>query len=195
VTKHNPKGLNQDKAGATKLTIAGTKGATAKSFAHRQPTGTSCRKATAFRVTVSEGEQKPDESLFSCMASNTLEENAMPEPTDKNKLVDPIKRDLENARMARPAWALHRQSQCKSDDASGTILPKSFIDAVLEVIAQSIEKALAEVMARCVAEGVEQKIRPLAGEIALLRIAFENDWNNENQRQRGKVSESNENPA
>jgi hypothetical protein len=118
------------------------------------------------------------------MASNTLEENAMPDPEDKQKLVDPIKRDFENARMARPAWALHRQSQCKSDDASGTILPKSFIDAVLEVIAQSIEKALAEVMARCVAEGVEQKIRPLAGEIALLRIAFENDWDSANRRRR-----------
>ena len=108
----------------------------------------------------------------------------MSEPTDKRKVVDPIKRDLENASMSRPAWALHRQSHCTSDDASGTILPKSFIDAVLEVIAQSIEKVLAEVMARCVAEGVEKKLRPLAGEIALLRIAFENDWNSANRRSR-----------
>ena len=108
----------------------------------------------------------------------------MPDQKDKNKIVDPIKRDLEDASMSRPAWALHRQSQCKSDDAGSIILPKSFIDVILEVIAQSIEKVLAEVMARCVAEGVEKKIRPLVWEIALLRIAFENDWNSANRRSR-----------
>jgi hypothetical protein len=39
-----------------------------------------------------------------------LEEKAMPEPTEKHKTVDPIKHELENASMSRPAWALHRQS-------------------------------------------------------------------------------------
>ena len=45
------------------------------------------------------------------------------------------------------------------------------------MIAYSIEQILASVLARCVAGAVEQATRPLAEEIALLRIAFENDWN------------------
>ena len=114
----------------------------------------------------------------------------MSEPKDKNKLVDPIKRDLENASMSQPAWALHRQSQCKSDDAGSIILPKSFIDAILDVIAQSIKQVLADVMARCVAEGVEQKIRPLSQEIALLRVAIEHDLDNNGRRRRGMLNEA-----
>ena len=39
----------------TRTETAGGRGAAKLPFAHRQPTGTSCRKASAFRVTVSEG--------------------------------------------------------------------------------------------------------------------------------------------
>jgi hypothetical protein len=150
----------------------------------------------AFRVTVSEGiRPAPDESIATGMASNTLEEKTMPEPTDKLKVVDPIKHDLENASMSRPEWALDHHSPGKSNDSGTKPIPKSFIDAVLEIIAQSIEKVLAEVMARCVAEGVDQKIRPLSQEIALLRIAIEHDWDSSGRRRRGISSEDDENPS
>ena len=73
-------------------------------------------------------------------------------------------------------------------------IPESFFDAILEVIAQTIEKVLAEIMARCVAEGVEQKLHPLTQEIALLRVAIEHDLDS-NGRQRKRVStESSETP-
>ncbi len=135
------------------------------------------------------------ESPFVGMASYNPEVKAMPERTDKHKVVDPVKHDLENTSISRPTWALDHHSHSKSDDSGSKPIPKSFIDAILEVIAQSIEKVLAEVMARCVAEGVEQKIRPLAGEIALLRIAIEHDWDGSSRRRREKTSESDENPA
>jgi hypothetical protein len=118
----------------------------------------------------------------------------MPDPTDKTKESDPIKQELENATIAPPAWSVHRQSLSHSDNSGNKPIPKSFIDAILEVIAQSIEKVLAEVMARCVAEGVEQKLRPLSQEIALLRIAIEHDWDGSGRR-RGFSSEDDENPA
>jgi hypothetical protein len=116
------------------------------------------------------------------MASNTLEEEAMPEPTEKHKVVDPIKHDLENTSMSRPEWALDHQSPSRSDDSGNKPIPKSFLDAILEIVAQSIEKVLAEVMARCVAEGVEQKLRPLSHEIALLRIAIDHDLDDSGRR-------------
>jgi hypothetical protein len=106
----------------------------------------------------------------------------MPEPTEKHKVVDPIKHDLENASMTRPEWALDHHSPSRSDDSGNKPIPKSFIDAVMEVIAQTIEKVLADVMARCVAEGIEEKIRPLSNEMALLRIAIEHDWDSSNRR-------------
>ena len=108
----------------------------------------------------------------------------MPEPTDKHKVVDLIKHDLENTSMSRPEWALDHHSPCKSDDSGSNPIPQSFLDAILEVIAQAIKQALADVMARCVAEGVEQKIRPLSEELALLRIAIEHDWDGANRRRR-----------
>jgi hypothetical protein len=147
----------------------------------------------AFRVTVSEGNSATvsDESLLSGIASNELEEEAMPEPTDKLKVVDPIRHDLENASMSRPAWALDHHSPCRSDDSGSKPIPKSFIDAILEVIAQSIERVLAEVMARCVGEGVERSIRPLTEEVALLRVAIEHDWT---ERRRGIATETEESP-
>ena len=114
----------------------------------------------------------------------------MHEPIDKHKVADPIRHDLENTSISRPEWALDHDSPCKSDDSGGNPIPKSFIDAILEVIAQSIEKALAEVMARCVAEGVERQLRPLAGEISLLRIAIEHDWDMNRRRRMGDDSDS-----
>jgi hypothetical protein len=137
----------------------------------------------------------PDESIATGTASNKLEENAMPEPTEKHKVIDPIKHDLENASMSRPEWALDHHSPSRSEDSGNNPIPKSFIEAVLEIIAQSIEKVLAEVMARCVAEGVERKIRPLSQEIALLRIAIEHGWESSSRRRRGISSEDDENPA
>jgi hypothetical protein len=106
----------------------------------------------------------------------------MPELTDKPKVVDPTKHDLENTNLSRPEWALDHWSPCKSDNSGNHHIPKSFIDAILEVIAHTIKQVLAEVMARCVAENVEEKIRPLSQEIALLRIAIEHDWDNANRR-------------
>ena len=108
----------------------------------------------------------------------------MPELKDEHKVVDPIKRDLENTSLSRPEWALDHSSPRKLDNSGSHPIPESFFDAIMEVIAKTIEKVLAEVMARCVAEGVEQKIRPLAGEIALLRIAIEHDWDSANRRRR-----------
>ena len=54
-------------------------------------------------------------------------------------------------------------------------------DARGNLLAKTIEKVLAEVMARCVAEGIERKLRPFSEEIALLRIAIEHEWECKNQ--------------
>jgi hypothetical protein len=115
----------------------------------------------------------------------TLEEEAMTTLTEKPKPVDPFRHELENATISQPDWALDN-SMRKPDDADGKVIPRFFIDAVLEVIAKTIEKVLAEVMARCVAEGVEKKLRPLTEEIALLRIAVENDWDRNRRRRAGE---------
>lgn len=116
------------------------------------------------------------------MASNTLEEKAMPEPKDEHKVVDPIKHELENTSLSRPEWALDHCSPRKSDNSGSHPIPESLFDAIMEVIAKTIEKVLAEVMARCVAEGVEQKLRPLSHEIALLRIAIDHDLDDSGRR-------------
>ena len=39
-------------------------------------------------------------------------------------------------------------------------------------------------MTRCVGEGVEQKLRPLIEQVALLRTAIEHDWDDSGQRRR-----------
>jgi hypothetical protein len=109
----------------------------------------------------------------------------MPEFTERTKPVDPLRHELENATISQPDWALDNPMR-KRDDADDKVIPRFFVDAILEVIAKTIEKALAEVMARCVAEGVEHKIRPLSQEIALLRIAIENDWEKDRRRRSGE---------
>jgi hypothetical protein len=113
-----------------------------------------------------------------------LEEEAMHEKTDKHKSHDPVKHDLENTSMSRPDWALDHHSPRTSNETVTRVIPQSFLDAILDVIAQSIEQVLGDVMARCVAEGIEQKIRPLTQEIALLRIAIEHEWECSTRRQR-----------
>jgi len=109
----------------------------------------------------------------------------MHERTDKHKSADPLKHELENATISRPAWALDHHSPRSSDETDSKTIPKSLIDVILEVVAKSIEQVLAEVMVRCVAASVEQKIRPLVEELALLRIAIEHDWDSSNRRRRG----------
>ena len=102
---------------------------------------------------------------------------------DKTKLVDTAKHELEDATISRPEWA--RDLSNRNFGRTGTkAIPQSFLDAILEVIAKSIEQALADVMARCVGEGVERAIRPLAQEIALLRIAIDHDWDSPHRRRR-----------
>jgi hypothetical protein len=88
-----------------------------------------------------------------------MEEKAMPDPTNKNKLFDPIKHELENTNMSRPHWARDRRFQhSTNDDSDSETIPESFLDAILAVIAQSIERVLAEIMARCVADIIERNI-------------------------------------
>jgi hypothetical protein len=120
-----------------------------------------------------------------------LEEKAMHDKTDKHHSHDPIKHDLENASIPRPDWKLEQHSPRTSNETITRVIPQSFLDAILEVIAKAIERNLAKVMARSIAEGVEQKILPLKGEISLLRIAIEHEWEC-NNRQRKIVSETDE---
>jgi hypothetical protein len=87
--------------------------------------------------------------------------------------------------MSRPHWARDRRFQhIKNDDSDSETIPESFLDAILAVIAQSIERVLAEVMARCVADSIERNIRPLSQVIAQLRIAIE-DGSDTKRRRRG----------
>lgn len=109
----------------------------------------------------------------------------MPDPTNKSKAADPIKHELENTSMSRPQWARdHRFQNIKNDDSDSETIPESFLDAILVVIARSIERVLAEVMARCVTESIERNIRPLSQVIAQLRIAIE-DGSDTKRRRRG----------
>ena len=104
----------------------------------------------------------------------------MPEPTNKREIADAVRRELESQTIPRPVLALE-QANPNSSETDANAIPKEFLDAILEVIAYSIEQILARVLARCVAEAVEQATRPLTEEVALLRIAFENDWNRSNR--------------
>ena len=87
-------------------------------------------------------------------------------------------------RFPGPPWQLDQANPNFKREQIANAIPKEFLDALLEVIAYSIEQILAEVLARCVAGAVEQATRPLAEEIALLRIAFENDWRSDPARTR-----------
>jgi hypothetical protein len=105
----------------------------------------------------------------------------MPDLTDKRKPHHGADRALEEATISRPNWAFDHTSHTKNETDAKAI-PKDFLDAILEVVAKSIEQALAEVMSRCVGEAVERGIRPLAGELALLRIAIDHNWSGTNRR-------------
>jgi hypothetical protein len=108
----------------------------------------------------------------------------MLESSNKPKTVDQIKHDLENTALSLPEWALDHHSLCNSNNSGNT--PKSIIELILEAIAHSIENVLAEFIARCVAEGVEQKIRPLVDEIAILRSNVEQNWKMVSHHDRNK---------
>ena len=103
----------------------------------------------------------------------------MANPTNKQKMED-LMREFDDLAISRPHRGL--KAHPNSGEANTPLIPRSFLDAILEVIAKTIEQVLADIMTRCVAEGVEQKIRPLSQEIALLRIAIENDWDRANRR-------------
>jgi hypothetical protein len=127
------------------------------------------------------------------MASNRLEEKTMPDPTNKHKATDPIKHELENTSMSRPHWARDRRFEhIKDDNSDSETIPESFLDAILAVIAQSIERVLAEVMARCVTDSIERNIRPLSQVIAQLRIAIEDGSDAERPRGGGRNSDNDE---
>ena len=112
----------------------------------------------------------------------------MPDLNDKHKIANTFKQELDDATISRPDWALDHPESAPTKPSNPAI-PQSFLDAILEIIAKSIEQALAETMARCVGEAVEQKLRPLAEEVALLRIAIEHDWENANRRGRNALRE------
>ena len=112
----------------------------------------------------------------------------MPEPKDTHQIADAFRRELENATISRPDWELDHSKRSRTSREFRRSR-KPFLDAILEVIAKSIEQALADVMARCVGEGVQRAIRPLAGEIALLRIAIEHDWDSANRRRQSTPHE------
>ena len=99
----------------------------------------------------------------------------MSELTNKNEIAEALRRELEGHTIPRPLVALANVNP-ETSSTDGNAIPKEFLDAVLEVIAYSIEQILANVLARCVAGAVERATRPLAEEIALLRIAFEHEW-------------------
>ena len=100
----------------------------------------------------------------------------MPEPTNKRELADAVKREMERHTIPRPVLTLE-QAKSNSSETDANAILKEFLDAILD----SIEQIPARVLARCVAESVEQATRPLTEEVALLRIAFENDWNRSNR--------------
>ena len=80
-----------------------------------------------------------------------------------------------------------------SSEAVPNAIPKDLLDAILDVIAYSIQQVLAEVLARCVTGAVERATRPLAEEVALMRIAIENDWRSEVRRERELYARKSEN--
>ena len=84
----------------------------------------------------------------------------MPELTHMQKPLDAADKGLEEVTVSPPDWARgHLSPTGNETDAKG--IPKDFFGAILEVIAKSIEQALAEIIVRCVGKGVETGMRPL----------------------------------
>jgi hypothetical protein len=99
----------------------------------------------------------------------------MSDPNDKRKTLAPFRRELETASISRPQWLLDAANSASSETVPKAI-PQGLLDAILDVIAYSIQQVLAEVLARCVTTAVDRATRPLAEEVALLRVAIEHDW-------------------
>jgi hypothetical protein len=115
----------------------------------------------------------------------------MSELTDKRKIAVAYERELQDTAISRPEWLPDVADPASSETVPNAI-PKDLLDAILDVIAYSIQQLLAEVLARCVTEAVERATRPLAEEVALMRIAIENDWRSEVRRERGHYARKSE---
>ena len=107
----------------------------------------------------------------------------MSEMPDKRKIAVAYGRELQDTTISRPEWLPDMAGPASSENVPNAI-PKDLLDAILDVIAYSIQQVLAEVLARCVTGAVERATRPLAEEVALMRIAIENDWRSEVRRER-----------
>jgi hypothetical protein len=102
----------------------------------------------------------------------------MPGP-DLQTWLDQVKRELENAVVSPPEWAVDRMTH-RLAEAIAKAIPKCFAESIHEVIEKSVEKALSDVVSRGVAEGVAKAIRSLVVEIGLLRETLQknldDDW-------------------
>ncbi len=102
----------------------------------------------------------------------------MPSP-DLQTWLDQVKRELENAVLSPPEWAVDRMTH-RLAEAIAKAIPKCFAASIHEVIEKSVEKALSDVVSRGVADGVAKAIRSLVVELGLLRAAMEknldDDW-------------------
>ena len=112
----------------------------------------------------------------------------MPESRDKPNSTDDLVQEFK--KLTVPHRRESNQTRKPSEDSGLPPIPRFFLDAILDTIATSIEKALADVMTRCVGQVVEQRLRPLTGEIALLRTAIEYDLTDNGQRRRRASSRS-----
>lgn len=99
----------------------------------------------------------------------------MSELTDKRKIAVDYRRELQDTAISRPEWLPDVADPASSEGVPNAI-PKDLLDAILNVIAYSIQQVLAEVLARCVTGAVDRATRPLAEEVALIRVAIEHDW-------------------
>lgn len=105
----------------------------------------------------------------------------MPESTDMDKNNNRTEEGLEDAHISPPKVALDH-AHPSPNEADANAIPQFFIDAILEVIAETIEQALAKALSRYVGESIKRDIHPLIEEIALLRVAIEHDWTERHRR-------------
>jgi len=115
----------------------------------------------------------------------------MAEPPDKRKKVDWSKEGLDSQRITPPDWPPFR-SRFGSDDTDTKGIPQSLLDAILEVVAKTIEQAMTDVVIRHVGERIAPAIRPVSLEIALLRITIDNYWRNDAKQRRAASVKSQE---
>ena len=83
----------------------------------------------------------------------------MSEMPDKRKIAVAYGRELQDTTISRPEWLPDMAGPASSETVPNAI-PKDFLDAILDVIAYSIQQVLAEVLARCVTGAVEARRVP-----------------------------------